>query len=237
MSMPGDWRILPQVATPGAAGHLSRAMRRKNMKFLSPVFAIALAGCSVVGIRSGTEEPGYRVVASLGSVQIRQYAPRLAASVTVQGDEISARSAGFRRLARFIFGANTANVSISMTAPVAQSAAEKIAMTAPVAQTAAPGGWTISFFMPAKYTLATLPKPLDSGIRIYEVPGATYAVVRFSGIPGAAPVAAATAKLFAQLQNSNWVPEGGGAENWFYDPPWTLPFARRNEVAVMVRPK
>ncbi len=202
------------------------------MKFLSPVFAIALAGCSVVGIRGGTEEPGYRVVASLGAVQIRQYAPRLAASVTVPGDEISARSAGFRRLARFIFGANTADASIAMTAPVAQ----KIAMTAPVAQTAGPGGWTISFFMPAKYTLATLPKPVDSGIRIYEVPGATYAVVRFSGIPGVAPVAAATAKLFAQLQNSNWVPEGG-AENWFYDPPWTLPFARRNEVAVTVRPK
>jgi hypothetical protein len=202
------------------------------MKILSPVLAIALAGCSVVGIRGGTEEPGYRVVATLGAVQIRQYAPRLAASVTVPGDEISARSAGFRRLARFIFGANTADASISMTAPVAQ----KIAMTAPVAQTAGPGGWTISFFMPAKYTMATLPKPVDSGIKIYEVPGATYAVVRFSGIPGAAPVAAATARLFAQLQNSDWVPEGA-AEDWFYDPPWTLPFARRNEVAVVVSPK
>jgi hypothetical protein len=211
-------------------------MRRKSMKILSPVFAIALAGCSVVGIRSGTEEPGYQVLATMGAVQIRQYAPRLAASVTVQGDEISARSAGFRRLARFIFGANTADASISMTAPVAQSAAKKIAMTAPVAQTAGPGGWTISFFMPAKYTLATLPKPVDSGIRIYEVPGATYAVVRFSGIPGAAPVAAARARLYAGLDGSNWVPEGG-AEDWFYDPPWTLPFARRNEVAVIVRPK
>jgi len=202
------------------------------MKILSPVFAIALAGCSVVGIRSGTEEPSYRVVASLADVQIRQYAPRLAASVTVPGDEISARSAGFRRLARFIFGANTADTSIAMTAPVAQ----KIAMTAPVAQTSGPGGWTISFFMPAKYTMETLPKPVDSGIRIYEVPGATYAVVRFSGIPGTAPVAAATAKLFATLQNSAWAPEGG-PENWFYDPPWTLPFARRNEVAVIVHPK
>jgi len=202
------------------------------MKILSPVFAIALAGCSVVGIRGGTEEPGYHLVASLGSVQIRQYAPRLAASVTVPGDEISARSAGFRRLARFIFGANTADASIAMTAPVAQ----KIAMTAPVAQTAGPGGWTISFFMPAKYTLATLPKPVDSGIRIYEVPGATYAVVRFSGIPGVAPVAAARARLYAGLAGSDWVPEGG-PEDWFYDPPWTLPFARRNEVAVIVRPK
>lgn len=204
------------------------------MKFLSPVLAIALAGCSVVGIRSGTEEPAYKVVASLGAVQIRQYAPRLAASVTVQGDEIAARSAGFRRLARFIFGANAADASISMTAPVAQSSGSKIAMTAPVGQVAGPGGsWTITFYMPAKYTLASLPKPTDSGIQILDVPGATYGVYRFSGIPGAAAVAAAEQKLLAGLKNSAWVPQGSVVE-WFYDPPWTLPFARRNEVAVIV---
>ena len=206
------------------------------MKFLSPVLAIALAGCSVVGIRSGTEEPGYHVVATVGEVQIRQYAPRLAASVTVQGDEIAARSAGFRRLARFIFGANAADASISMTAPVAQSSGSKIAMTAPVAQAPGPGpggSWTITFYMPAKYTLASLPKPTDSGIQILEVPGATYGVYRFSGIPGAAPVAAAEQKLLAGLKNSAWVPQGSVVD-WFYDPPWTLPFARRNEVAVIV---
>jgi hypothetical protein len=193
------------------------------MKFLSPIVAIALAGCSVVGIRSGTEEPRYQVVATMGEVQIRQYAPRLAASVTVQGDEIAARSAGFRRLARFIFGANAADVSISMTAPVAQLAGPA-------------GSWTITFFMPAKYTLATLPKPTDAGIRIAEMPGQIYGVYRFSGIPGAAPVAAAHEKLLAALKNSAWAPEGG-AEDWFYDPPWTLPFARRNEVAVAVSPR
>jgi hypothetical protein len=207
------------------------------MKFLSPVFAIALAGCSVVGIRSGTEEPSYKVVATIGQVQIRQYAPRLAASVTVQGDEIAARSAGFRRLARFIFGANTADASISMTAPVAQSAGPaKIAMTAPVAQSPGPAGsWTITFFMPAKYTRATLPKPTDSGISISEIPGETYGVYRFSGIPGAAPVTAAHAKLLAQLKNSAWAPLGAPVD-WFYDPPWTLPFARRNEAAILVSP-
>jgi hypothetical protein len=207
------------------------------MKFLSPVFAIALAGCSVVGIRSGTEEPRYQVIATVGEVQIRQYAPRLAASVTVPGDEIAARSAGFRRLARFIFGANTADASISMTAPVAQSSGSKIAMTAPVVQAPGPAGrWTITFYMPAKYTLASLPKPADSGIQILEVPGETYGVFRFSGIPGAAPVAAAHEKLLAALKNSAWAPQGTVVD-WFYDPPWTLPFARRNEVAVVVRPQ
>jgi hypothetical protein len=205
------------------------------MKFLSPLLAIALAGCSVVGIRSGTEEPSYRVLTAIGPVQIRQYAPRLAASVTVPGDEIAARSEGFRRLAGFIFGKNTTNASIDMTAPVAQSAGPaKIAMTAPVAQVSGPAGWTITFYMPSNYTMASLPKPVDPGIVISVVPGEVYGVYRFSGIPGRQAVATARAALFAQLQNSAWTPDGPVVD-WFYDPPWTLPFARRNEVAVPVK--
>jgi hypothetical protein len=200
------------------------------------MFALLLAGCSVFGIRSGTEEPAYKVIGNAGPVEIRQYPPRLAASVTVQGDQISARSAGFRRLARYIFGANTKNSAIAMTAPVAQSS-EKIAMTAPVAQTATPaGGWTITFYMPQKYTLATLPQPNDPGIEIHEVPGSEDAVYRFSGIPGVAAEARATAALLMQLSRSAWQPAGEPVA-WFYDPPWTLPWARRNEVALPVSPR
>jgi len=198
---------------------------------------LALAGCSVVGIRSGTEEPKYRVIDTAGQVQIREYAPRLAASVTVPGDEISARSAGFRRLARFIFGANSAESEISMTAPVTQSAAgAKIAMTAPVAQARSGGDWVISFYMPSKYSLASLPKPVDPGIVIAQIPAETDAVYRFSGIPGAAAVGKARAVLLRQLAGSDWVVTGEPFE-WFYDPPWTIPWARRNEVAVAVARK
>jgi hypothetical protein len=203
---------------------------------------MALAGCSVFGIRSGTEEPAYSVIANVGPVQIRQYEPRLAADVVVQGDEISARSAGFRRLARYIFGANTASAAIPMTAPVAESraapaASAKIAMTAPVEQTpAANGGWTITFYMPRQYSMATLPKPSQSGIEIHQVPAATYAVYRFSGIPGMAAVDHARTVLLDELAGSAWEITGVPV-SWFYDPPWTLPWFRRNEVAVAVAPR
>jgi hypothetical protein len=206
-----------------------------GMKLFAPLTAIALAGCSVVGIRSGTPEPVFLVVGQVGPLQIRQYAPRLAASVTVPGDEIAARSAGFRRLAGFIFGGNVSKTSIEMTAPVAQ-ASEKIAMTAPVAQSGDAAGWTITFYMPAQYTMATLPKPNDPNIVVHEVPAVTYAVYRFSGVPGREPVHAAHAVLLANLKNSGWVPSGEVLD-WFYDPPWTLPFARRNEAAVPVMAK
>jgi hypothetical protein len=193
-----------------------------------------LAGCSVFGIRSGTPEPPYKLVGQAGPVEIRSYAPRLAASVTVPGDEIDARATGFRRLAGFIFGGNTTNAKIEMTAPVAQASA-KIAMTAPVAQTKAATGWTITFYMPDNYTMATLPVPKDPGIEIHEVPGETVAVLRYSGIPGKAAVAAAHSRLAAALRGAAWHATGAPVD-YFYDPPWTLPWARRNEVAVPVAP-
>jgi hypothetical protein len=194
---------------------------------------LALAGCSVFGIRSGTPEPTYQVIAKAGPAEIRQYAPRLAASVTIPGDELQARYQGFRRLAGYIFGGNTQKTSISMTAPVAQSSA-KIAMTAPVAQTRnSTGSWTITFFMPANYTMANLPKPADPGIFIHNLPASLDAVIRFSGIPGTTPVAREQAALLQALSRSEWVATGEPVA-LFYDPPWTLPWCRRNEVAVPV---
>lgn len=173
------------------------------------------------------------MVGNVGQVQIRHYSAHLVASVAVPGSEITARSAGFRRLARYIFGANSANTEISMTAPVVQSA--KIAMTAPVAQRRNTAGeWVISFYMPAKYTRANLPKPEDPGIEIHELPGVNMAVVQFSGVPGVALVEKAQATLLRALAGSGWEITGAPV-TWFYDPPWTLPWARRNEVAVPVQ--
>jgi hypothetical protein len=199
---------------------------------------LALAGCSVVGIRSGTEEPAYKVIAHVGPVEIRQYGPRLAASTMVPGDEVAARSTGFRRLAGYIFGANTQAASIPMTAPVVESrSSAKIPMTAPVAQSqSANGAWTITFYMPQKYSMQTLPKPSRPGIEIHQIPAAIDAVYRFSGIPNIAAVDKARGVLLGQLANSAWEITGNPV-TWFYDPPWTLPWCRRNEVAVAVAPR
>lgn len=122
-----------------------------------------------------------------------------------------------------------------MTAPVAQqTASATIAMTAPVAQSqSSPGHWTITFFMPAQYTIATLPKPADPSINIIEVPAQTYAVYRYSGIPGHAATAAAHASLLRALSATNYT-ANGEITDWFYDPPWTIPMLRRNEAAIPV---
>jgi hypothetical protein len=201
---------------------------------ISLLSGVALAACSVVGIRSGTEEPAYAVVQTIGpSLEIRQYGPRLAAETVVPGDEIAARSEGFRRLAGYIFGANHGAAAIAMTAPVSTAPSETIAMTAPVAQAQTPDGWQVRFFMPAKYTLQTLPQPNDPRVTIVTVPPEMYAVYRYSGLISAADVAQAHAELKRLLAGSGYAPEGE-VLNWFYDPPWTLPPLRRNEAAVVV---
>ncbi|OBF16757.1 heme-binding protein [Mycobacterium sp. ACS4331] len=187
----------------------------------------------IVGIRVGTEEPLY-VAEPLGSgVEIRRYGPRIAAETTVLEDEDQARNTGFRRLAGYIFGGNSRQTSIAMTAPVAQSS-EKIAMTAPVAQARDPqGGSVIRFFMPAKWSLQTLPTPNDDQVRLVEVPAETYAVLRYTGDRSPAAVTERTDELLNILRNKG-IKTTGEAVSWFYDPPWTIPWRRRNEVAVPV---
>ena len=119
-----------------------------------------------------------------------------------------------------------------MTAPVAQRAVgQQIDTNAPVAQATEPGGWRIRFFMPADRTMQSLPRPNDADVHLTEVPPETYAVLRFSGVPSPSAVALEGAALLRAL--SAWRTIGAPVA-WFYDPPWTLPPLRRNEVAVVV---
>jgi len=192
---------------------------------------IGEAGGSIVGIRTGTAEPAFTVERTIGEVEIRRYEPRIAAETAISADEEAARNEGFRRLARYIFGGNTAKTKIAMTAPVAQQQGEKIAMTAPVAAQRSGEEWVIQFFMPAEHTMDTLPTPNDERVRLVTVPAETVAVLRFSGAYTPDVMAERTAELLAILRRNKLATDGDPLM-WFYDPPWTLPFRRRNEVAV-----
>lgn len=195
--------------------------------------SLLLGACSVVGIRSGTEEPAFAVLERVGEVEIRRYAPRIAAETEVTGAEEQARNEGFRRLAGYIFGGNARRDRIAMTAPVAQAPGERIAMTAPVAQQGGEGAWRIRFFMPARFTLETLPRPNDPRVVLVTLPEEIVAVLRFSGVPRPEAVAEHGAGLAAALAAGAWAP-AGPLQAWFYDPPWTVPALRRNEVVVPV---
>lgn len=183
------------------------------------------------------EEPQWTLVHRNGPFDIRDYAASVVAETEVSGERGSAIDEGFRRLARFIFGGNEPSRSIAMTAPVAQrQGGERIAMTAPVAQTRSEGVWIVTFYMPRGSTLDAMPRPLDSRVTLRETPARRVAVLRFNGLATQRSLDehAVTLRGLIAARGERAV---GSVTYAFYNPPWTLPWARRNEVMLeLVRP-
>lgn len=186
------------------------------------------------GSASAVEEPPFDVVVRDGAFEVRDYAPAVVAETRLQGERDRAINGGFRRLARYIFGGNEPQREIAMTAPVTQrQSGDRIAMTAPVTQVAADAGWTIAFFMPPGSRLADMPRPLDAQVELRETPPRRVAVVRFSGWATGSNLARHEAELRERLA-ARGDTAAGPVTYAFYDPPWTLPWLRRNEVMVEI---
>ncbi|MEB0137340.1 heme-binding protein [Actimicrobium sp. CCC2.4] len=184
-----------------------------------------------------TEEPAHTVSIKEGSFEVRDYPALIAAEVTVSGSRSDAVSSGFKLLAGYIFGGNTRQQRIAMTAPVLQenSAGIAIPMTAPVTQTAQGNQWTIRFMMPAAYTLESLPVPDNPQVRLRLLPASRVAVVLFSGLAGEDSIVQKTADLDAFVARRQ-LSATGPATLARYDPPWTPWFMRRNELMLPLAP-
>ena len=223
---------LPRATSPSALLDVTRALSAvvsAAFFLLTPVTAMA------------TEEPKYDVILTEGDFEVRQYARMVIAETLVAGTQDEASSAGFRAIAGYIFGdnkrADSGATKIAMTAPVTlekQPASQKIEMTAPVTMDRNGEKWRVHFVMPSQYALADLPKPNNPNVQLREIPAKKIAARRFSGFAGEDKVATKTKAL------TDWViAKGLAAVNTpqlaRYDPPWTLPFMRRNEVLVEVR--
>ena len=197
------------------------------------LLGILATGCTVFGIRT-VEEAGYKVILKDGRFQIREYADALVAETVVDADYGKAGSVAFRRLAGYIFGDNKSTAKIPMTAPVIQEkASERIAMTAPVMQEKSGQGWRMTFVLPARYTLGTVPEPLDPKVVIGKETGRRVAVIRYSGWLSEASMETNAGKLKGWIEQKRYKatsPPRLAA----YDPPWTAPFLRRNEVHIDV---
>ena len=204
------------------------------MWWLIAVVAVVLLGAALWGpIVSNVEQPKYQVIDSSGNIEIRDYAPMIVAEAEVAGDRRDAIGKGFRIIADYIFGNNTSAQKVPMTAPVTQQGSEKIAMTAPVTQQGDGNIWRVRFVMPSSYTIETLPKPNNPAVKLKEIGAKRYAVIRFSGMAGEDSLKRRTEELNAFITAKNLTPLSAPTYA-FYNPPWTLPFLRRNEVMVEI---
>lgn len=200
--------------------------------------ATLLLGLFWTGTLMATEEPKFESLRKEGALEVRRYAPVVVAETVLDGNMDSASSRGFQLIASYIFGNNE---RIAMTVPVVaepQGGSEKIAMTAPVSiepqdlpanRMAGAQRWRIQFVMPSKYTLATLPKPLDPQVKLREIPAKTFATITYSGINSESVVQENVDRLLDWLKAQE-IPTIGEPQLARYNPPWTLPFLRRNEI-------
>lgn len=187
----------------------------------------------VFGIRLN-EQPDYEVLVTEGDVEVRRYKKTLIAQVTVQGEHDLAVKSGFQTLANYIFGDNEERSTIEMTAPVFQQNAQgnqSIGMTAPLFREQNENGWTISFVIPEKFDLNTVPDPVNSNIRLAEMPERKTAVFRYSGNNNEEKMREAEEKLNEWLTSSGLTAKS--TIRWAqYDPPFAIPFLKRNEAQI-----
>ncbi len=206
-------------------------MPKRSSRLLAIAAAAAAVALALLSpVASAIEEPQYTVVRQYDGFEVRDYAPYLVAEVVVPGPADDAGNQGFRILAGYIFGGNKGERKIAMTAPVTQAAAPtKIEMTAPVTQAQADGGFVVRFTMPRAFTLDTLPEPLDPGIRLREVPGARYAVIRYSGSWSESNYDEHLRQLERGVEAAGLRTTGGPIYSRYNAPfvPW---FMRRNEI-------
>lgn len=181
------------------------------------VVLIAAVFYSVSTVAADIEEPSWQLVDKFDSVELRYYEPSIQARTTLA--DSGETSTGFRRLAGFIFGDN--------------SATQKIAMTAPVQETLAQDYPVMAFTMPGEYSLSDLPQPDDPRVTLEEIPAKTVAVIRFSGWATGSVVSSKTVELLTNLRSREIEVIGVPSLNQ-YNPPWTLPFLRRNEIMVEI---
>ncbi len=193
---------------------------------------LAAGALFVAGAAVAVEEPPFQTLVKDGAFEIRRYPALIVAETRVAGDMDAASNQGFRRIADYIFGNNAATTPDKKTT---------IAMTAPVAVEPVKTGdfksapeWRVQFVMPGQYSLNTLPQPNNPAVELRQAPARTAAVLTYSGLNSAAKVEAKTEELNAWLTARQLVPSSP-PQLARYDPPWTLPPWRRNEIQIEVR--
>lgn len=188
---------------------------------------LVVAGLLVGLFMSNVETPKYHVLKKDKNIEIREYPSLLVAQTLKPGERESAINEGFRTLADYIFGNNQVNSKITLPEQSAQH--EKIAMTAPVIQNKIDSEWKILFFMPSKYNSNNIPQPLNENVSIQTEHKKQYIVIRFSGSTSKENLDENLNKLVDYI-HANKIITKGSPLFAFYNPPWTLPFLRRNEI-------
>ena len=160
------------------------------------------------------EEAKYDVVKSNKIYEIRKYSDRLAVQALNTNENNS-----FRKLFNYISGDNETN--------------EEIKMTIPVTQMENKGNMTMQFYLPSKFNKDNVPYPSNSDVKIVNIEGGYYAVIRYSGRASNKNFIKHKEILENELKKDN-ISIAGSAIKASYNSPFTLPMLKRNEAMFKV---
>ena len=160
------------------------------------------------------EEANYEVVSKNEIYEIRKYSDRLAVETMTSGID-----SNFRKLFNYISGRNDTQ--------------EKIKMTTPVTQVEKNGNMSMQFYLPSKFNLENVPNPSREDVKIVNIEGGYYAVLRYSGRASDRNFLKHKKILEKELQKKN-ISIISPPIRATYDSPFTLPMNRRNEVMFKV---
>jgi hypothetical protein len=198
---------------------------------------IIWAVSSWIAIKS-IEEPKYKILSDEGIYEIRIYEPYILAETKVSGSYKEALNKGFSNIADYIFGNNKTNEKISMTVPVAEEYnkgdSEKISMTVPVINQGNDQERIVSFVMPSKYTLSTLPSPNTDLVTFREVTDRKVAVLKYGWYTNETRIKEKAEILLEELKKDG-VETIGEYSSARYNPPFSIPLLLRNEILIEIK--
>ena len=160
------------------------------------------------------EEAKYEVIIKNELYEIRKYLNRLAVETSRAGID-----SNFRKLFNYISGKNETQ--------------EKISMTTPVTQVEKNGNMTMQFYLPSKFNSGNVPSPSREDVKIVNIEGGYYAVLRYSGRASDGNFIKHKEILEKELKKNN-ISIISLPIRATYDSPFTLPMNRRNEAMFKV---
>jgi hypothetical protein len=190
-------------------------MLLRTIVFLILFLSLCLTFRMVFASVNGIEMPGYKVLLKDNDFETRHYENQILAQTIQAGDRQQSSRSGFKKLFAYISGFNKTH--------------EKISMTAPVLQQQEGENWRVAFIMPKAYVLSELPKPLDNVVQLQTIKASDFYCLRFSGRLSDKNLQSHLNIFQVYLKDKNYKIDGEPMFA-FYDPPWTLPFLRRNEI-------
>lgn len=187
----------------------------------------------------GLVGPPYRVLSRGEGYEIREYDSYSVASTSMSPvdepytmDDLASGGEAFNALAAYLFGANDEKEVMEMTTPVSTTSLGEM-----------------RFYLKEREGVSSFPMPVTENdeifnekgaVKIQEIPSATLAVAKFTGFVTEGEVTRQKDALMTCLAIDGIeidVPHASAVPHVIlqYNPPYTIPILRRNEIGIPVR--